>query len=226
MDTLYNPAAAKAVAGEHARFFLENCIGRLDSALQYMHEIPISLCAFNADSFGRHWHEGVYFLENLFRFAAAYRDLRFMTVSEYLYQEPISAFEVSLPEFSSWGNNGYAEVWLDSSNDWIYRHLNRSIERMIELADRFTKNSRLKERALNQAAREILLAMSSDWPALLYHQECTGYARNQVEDALKNFTAIYKALGSNYISTEWLTNLERRHDIFPNINYRVFKRKH
>jgi 1,4-alpha-glucan branching enzyme len=226
LDALYNPVAAQAAAGEHARVFLENCLGRLDSASQYMREIPLSLCAFNADSFGRNWHEGIYFLENLFRFAAAYRDLQIMTVSEYLYQEPISAFEVSLPEFSSWGNNGYAEVWLDSSNDWIYRHLNRSIERMIELADRFTKNSRLKERALNQGAREILLAMSSDWPSLLYHQECTGYARGQVEDALKNFTAIYKALGSNYISTEWLTNLERRHDIFPNLNYRVFKRKH
>jgi 1,4-alpha-glucan branching enzyme len=225
-DALYNPDAAQAAAEEHARVFLKNCIGRLDSASQYMREPPLSLCAFNADSFGRHWHEGTQFLENVFRFAAAYRDLRFMTPSEYLYQQPISAYEVSLPEFSSWGSNGYAEVWLDSSNDWVYRHLNRSIDRMTELADRFTKNSRLKERALNQAAREILLAMASDWPALLYHQECTAYARNQVEDALKNFTAIYKALGNNYISAEWLTNLERRHDVFPNINYRVFKRKH
>jgi 1,4-alpha-glucan branching enzyme len=149
-----------------------------------------------------------------------------MTPSEYLSKYHLSALEVSLPEFSSWGDNGYAETWLASPNDWIYRHLNRSIDRMVELADRFLRNSSLKERALNQAAREILLAMASDWPAFLYSQECTGYARRQVEDALQNFTTIYEALGSNYISTEWLTNLESRHDIFPNINYRVFKRKH
>lgn len=225
-DILYNPAAAAAAVQEHAQIFLDNCRSRFNSARRHMREIPLSLCAFNADSFGRYWYEGPVFLENLFRLANDSDDLCFMTPSEYLYQQPIHKFEISLPEFSSWGNNGYAEVCLNSSNDWIYRHLYRSIDRMVELADRFNKNSSLKERALNQGAREILLAMASDWPALLYRQECTGYARFQVEDALKNFSAIYEALGSNYISTEWLTNLERRHDIFPNINYRVFKRKH
>jgi 1,4-alpha-glucan branching enzyme len=221
----YNPDSASAAARESARIFLENCRDRLESAIQHMPELPISLCAFNADNFGRHWHEGTQFLENLFRFAADYRDLQFMTPSEYLYLQPISSLEVSLPEYSSWGDNGYAETWLDSSNDWAYRHLNRSIDRMVELADRFSKNSSLKERALNQAAREILLAMASDWPSFLYRQECTVYARRQLEDALRNFTTIYEALGTNYISTEWLTSLERRHDIFPHINYRVFKRK-
>jgi 1,4-alpha-glucan branching enzyme len=225
-DAVYDPQAAQAAAQDHARTFLENTCRRLDSVLQHIRELPLSLCAFNADSFGRHWHEGTLFLESLFRFAANYRELQFMTPSEYLYHQQISALEVSLPEFSSWGDNGYAETWLASSNDWVYRHLNRSIDRMIELADRFSRNSSLKERALNQAAREILLAMASDWPAFLYRQECTGYARRQVEDSLQNFTTIYEALGSNYISTEWLTNLEARHDVFPNVNYRVFKRKH
>ena len=225
-DTPYDPQAAQTAAQDHARTFLENCCGRLDSVTQHLSELPLSLCAFNADSFGRHWHEGTLFLESLFRFAANYRELEFMTPSEYLYHQQISALEVSLPEFSSWDSNGYAETWLVSSNDWIYRHLNRSIDRMIELADRFSRNSSLKERALNQAARELLLAMASDWPAFLHRQECTGYSRRQVEDCLQNFTTIYEALGSNYISTEWLTNLEARHEIFRNINYRVFKRKH
>jgi 1,4-alpha-glucan branching enzyme len=60
---------------------------------------------------------------------------------------------------------------------------------------------------------------------MLYTQENTAYARNQVEAALRNFTTIYEALGSNYISTEWLTSLERRHNLFPAVNYRVFRRK-
>jgi 1,4-alpha-glucan branching enzyme len=224
-DAFYDPAAAQAAAREHARTFLENCCSRLENASQQMGEMPLSLCAFNADNFGRNWYEGPQFLEAVFRLSVGYRDLSFMTPSEYLCRQPISAFEVSTPEFSSWGDNGYAGVWLDSSNDWIYRHLNRSMDRMVELADRFSGNSSLKERALNQAAREVLLAQSSDWSAFLYRQECTKHARYQVEDALRNFTTIYESLGSNYISTEWLTRLERRHNIFPNINYRVFKRK-
>jgi 1,4-alpha-glucan branching enzyme len=96
---------------------------------------------------------------------------------------------------------------------------------MIEIAERFPNNSGLKERVLNQAAREILLAMSSDWPGMLYKQEFTEHARQQIESSLRNFTTIYEALGSNYISTEWLTNLERKDNIFPHINYRVFRRK-
>jgi 1,4-alpha-glucan branching enzyme len=224
-DTFYDSAVAQAAAREHARTFLENCCSRLESASQLMEEMPLSLCAFNADDFGRNWYEGPQFLEAMFRLSTGYRDLLFMTPSEYLCRQPISAFEVSLPEFSSWGDNGYAGVWLDSSNDWIYRHLSRSLDRMVELADRFTGNSSLKERALNQAAREVLLAQSADWPIFMYRQECTEYARHQAEDALRNFTTIYESLGSNYISTEWLTKLERRHNIFPHINYRVFKRK-
>jgi len=225
-DKLYDPAAAKTCAQEQARELLEKLSGRLADASTYMKEMPISLCAFNADSFGREWHGGAHFIESLFRLAAGYRELQFMTPSEYLFQQPITAIEVSHPEFSSWGENGYAEVWLDSSNDWIYRHINRSIERMVELADRFTEDSSLKERALNQAAREILLAQASEWAAMLYRDESAEYAKIQIESALQNFTTIYESLGRSHISAEWLTSLERRHQIFPNINYRVFRSRH
>ena len=224
-NVLYDPGAAQTAVVEHARAFLESCCGRLSDATQHMQEMPLSLCSFNADSFGLHWHEGPKFIEALFRLGSGYRELQFMTPSEYLCQHPLSSFETSVPEFSSWGENGYAETWLDSSNDWIYRYLNRSIERMVELADRFSENNSLKERALNQAAREILLAQGSDWPACLYRQKCTDYARFQIENSLHNFTAIYEALGSGHISAEWLTSLEHQHNVFPSINYRVFRRK-
>ncbi|MDR0315943.1 MAG: DUF1957 domain-containing protein [Treponema sp.] len=222
---LYNHEAAQIAVEEQARAFLEAQTRRLAEAAEQMKELPLCLCAANADSFGRYWHEGPRFLETLFRLAAGSGEFQFMTPSEYLYRQPVSAIEVSSPEFSSCGTNGYAETWLHASGDWIYRHLARSLDRMVELAERFPDATGLKERALNQAARELLLAQSSDWPKLLYRQECTEYARAQIEDALRNFTTIYEALGSNYISTEWLTGLERHHNIFSFVNYRVFRRK-
>jgi 1,4-alpha-glucan branching enzyme len=148
-----------------------------------------------------------------------------MTPGEYICKQNRLSITSGMPEFSSWGFNGYAEPWLDASNDWMYPHVMQALERMVELAERFPNDSGLKERALNQAAREILLVQASDWPRMLYKQEHTEYARNQVEMALRNFTTIYESLGSNYISTEWLTSVERRHNFFPNINYRVFRRK-
>jgi 1,4-alpha-glucan branching enzyme len=223
---LYDPEQAAAEAREQARIFLENRIARFQKAAEYMDETAISLCAYDADALGRCWHEGSLFIEALFREGAGRGEIQFMNPAEYLYKQPPASYAAAVPEFSSWGANGYAETWLDAANDWIYRHVIRSLERMIELAERFADDTGLKERALNQAAREILLAQASDWAKMLYKGESPEYARNQIEGALRNFTTIYESLGSNYISTEWLTRLERQHTLFPHINYRIFRRKH
>jgi 1,4-alpha-glucan branching enzyme len=222
---VYDPHKASEKIKEQVCAFLDARVARFEAASAYMPETALSLCAYHADTFGRFWHEGPEFLETLFREANTREDVRFMTPAEYLYKQDTAGFQRMVPEFSSAGTNGYAEMWLDASNDWIYRHTARSLERMIELAERFPNESGIKERALNQAAREILLAQTSDWTKWLYQHEFVDYARNQLEESLRNFTTIYEALGSNYISTEWLTSLEQRHNIFPTINYRVFRRK-
>ena len=224
-NTLYNPEIAISLAKNSAEEYFTKCCGRLETVSGCMNEIPISVIALDADDFGRHWYEGPYFLETIFRLAAQTGTACFMTPSEYLGKQEKSAFEVSVPAYSSWGENGYAESWLDSKNDWIYRHLFHAAGRMVELAERFSEDSGLKERALNQAARELLLAQSSDWPKMLKRQQHSYFANNQIENALRNFTTIYEALGSSHISTEWLTSLEKHHNFFPAINYRVFRRK-
>jgi 1,4-alpha-glucan branching enzyme len=221
----YDPFLASEKAKEHARSFFRARVARLKSAGELMEETPCCFCAMKADFFGSQWYEGHQFLEALFREAGKTGEIQFMMPAEYLYRQDPADFQTLVPEFSSWGVNGYAETWLDASNDWMYRHTMQAMERMIEIAERFPNNSGLKERVLNQAVREILLVMSSDWPGILYKQEFTEYAHQQVESFLRNFTTIYEALGSSYISTEWLTNLERKDGIFPHINYRVFRRK-
>jgi 1,4-alpha-glucan branching enzyme len=222
---LYDPQKARDRAAEHARAFLDARLSYLAEAAPYLEGKAISLCAFDADSFGRVWYEGPDFIETLFREGARRQSPQFMNPAEYLYKQDPASFQTMTPEYTSWGINGYAETLLDASNDWMYRHAFRALQRMIEMAERFPDDTGLKERALNQAAREILLVQGSDWPKLLYQQESAEYARNQIEEALRNFTTIYESLGSNYISTEWLTSLERRHNNFPVINYRVFRRK-
>jgi 1,4-alpha-glucan branching enzyme len=220
---LYDPGKAAQKAREQAITFLDRRIMQFNRAAQFMDQTRVSLCAYNADTFGRFWHEGIWFLEALFREGAKCETIQFMTPSEYLFKQNTLEFEVIMPSLSSEGVNGYAETWLDSSNDWMYRHVARAIERMIELADRFPNENSIKERLLNQAVREILLAQTSDWAKMLYKKESTAYACAEIEMSLRNFTTIYEALASNYISTEWFTALERRHNIFPHINYRVFR---
>ncbi|AEJ19199.1 glycoside hydrolase family 57 protein [Gracilinema caldarium] len=222
---LYNPDIATERIQFHVKSFLKDRIQRLQDAEHITGEKGISVCAYNADLFGHRWFEGPQFLEVLFREAAKMDNLSFVNPGTYAHKINQEELQKEMPEFSSWGMNGYAETWLDASNDWMYPHLMRAIERMIELAERFPNDGGLKERTLNQAAREVLLAQSADWAAIQHGGLSSAYARSIVEECIQNFTTIYDSLGSNYISTEWLTQLERKHNIFPDINYRVFRKK-
>jgi 1,4-alpha-glucan branching enzyme len=221
---VYDPVKGSEKAREQARSFLDALISRLRSAGEHMEESPVSLCAWDTELLGR-WYEGPQFIEALFREGVKRQEMAFMNPGEYLFKQDEADFETVVPEYSSGGKDGYAEMWIDASNDWMYRHSIRALERMIEMAERFPNDSGLKERALNQAAREILLVQDSEWAKMLYRGEYVPYVRGQIEGFLRNFTTIYESLGSNYISTEWLTGLERRHNIFPAINYRIFRRK-
>ena len=55
------------------------------------------------------------------------------TPSEYLRMFPTQ--QVTQPSASSWGAKGYWEVWLEGSNDWIYRHLHEGAQHAHQQTD-------------------------------------------------------------------------------------------
>ena len=120
---------------------------------------------------------------------------------------------------------GYGENMLDSSNGWILQYSRKACERMMYLADRFPDDTGLKARALNLAAKEVLLSQSGDWPSMLHDRLFSEYAQEQVKKNVLAFTTVYDSLGANTISTEWLTSMEQEHPLFPWMNYRVFSKK-
>jgi 1,4-alpha-glucan branching enzyme len=219
----YECGAALARAREDAAAFLSDRVRCAEKAAPHMSRPPLMVAPYDAELFGHGWFEGTTWLEQLFRKAANEPRLRFVTLGEY--NRRYAENQVSVPEFSSWGDGGYAEVWIDGTNDWICRHTFRVVERMTELAERFPDESGLRERILNQAAREVLLCMGSDWPLLMRAGKSSSFARKQVEDAITNFNHIYEMLSSNTVGTEWITRLEKRNNVFPEINYRMFRRK-
>ncbi|MHB9294928.1 1,4-alpha-glucan branching enzyme [Pillotina sp. SPG140] len=221
----YNSDHAKKQVSYHAKHFLESRINRFKVVETFIQEPALSLAVFDADIFGHQWYEGIHFLEMLFRETARQDFVRFAKPSDYIFEQNSNNFETVIPCFSSRGELGYAGEWLDSSNDWVYRHLMHSLDRMVELAERFPSESGIRERALNQATRELLLAQSTDWMSALYHRKQADIAKYTLEQNLRNFTTIYESLGGTRLNTEWLTTLEQRHRIFPDINYRVFRKK-
>ena len=51
------------------------------------------------------------------------------------------------------------------------------------------------------------------------------YAAKRFKESIKAFMIVFDALGSNTVSTEWLTKLEKEHLIFPWMNFRMFSPK-
>ena len=93
---------------------------------------------------------------------------------------------------------------------------------MIELAQRNTHATGLLERALNQAAREILLAQSSDWAFIMTTGTMVNYAANRTKNHLHRFDRLYRDIHNQTISPEWLSQIESKDNLFPDIDFRVY----
>jgi 1,4-alpha-glucan branching enzyme len=144
-----------------------------------------------------------------------------ITIPEYLDAYPRN--QVAEPSLSSWGHKGYCEVWCEGSNDWLYRHIHEDADRMVELARHHQDGgSNLKRRALNQAARELLLAQSSDWAFIMKTGTMVEYACERTKVHVLNFNHLYEQIKSNEIDEPWLSQIETRHNIFSDIDYRVY----
>jgi 1,4-alpha-glucan branching enzyme len=95
---------------------------------------------------------------------------------------------------------------------------------MVELARRFETPSDLERRALNQAARELLLAQSSDWAFIMKTNTTVEYAKKRTRDHIARFTYLYRALAGELMLEEPIVaDFEWRDNIFPDIDYRVYK---
>ena len=218
----YQRETAINKAKAHADHFVEERLQQIESIAQKMDRPPILVCPFDAELFGHWWFEGPEWLEHVIRRTAATDRLKMISPGDYLAMYPDN--QVTKPSFSSWGNKGYAEVWIDGSNDWIYRHIHKNLERMIDLRKRFPNERGVVKRALNQAAREVLLSQASDWPFIMKIGTTVPYAVKRVREHIHNFSKIYDMVMANRIEQEQVVNLELKNNIFPDIDYRIFNK--
>jgi 1,4-alpha-glucan branching enzyme len=218
---VYDPAAALLAAGEHAAHFLQARLDQFAKLGQVMDCPPIVIAPYDAELFGHWWHEGPEFLNIFVRQACAGQQVfRLETPGEFLRTHP--THQVAMPAASSWGEEGYWRVWLDESNQWIYPHLRAAQARMAKMARDFPNADGLMERALQQAARELLLAQSSDWPFILHTGTSPDYAAARVKEHLRCFLSLHDQICRCKIDPAWLSALEWTDNIFPNVNYKYW----
>jgi len=95
---------------------------------------------------------------------------------------------------------------------------------MVELCEKFPAAAGILKRALNQAARELLLLQSSDWAFILRNNTTVEYAKKRVKDHAFRFNKIYEDILSESIDERWLKEVENRDNIFPEIDYLIYSR--
>ncbi|MEW6026974.1 MAG: 1,4-alpha-glucan branching protein domain-containing protein [Planctomycetota bacterium] len=181
---------------------------------------PIIVAPYDAELFGHWWFEGPDFIAALVRKIHWQDELKLITPNEYLKQHP--NLQVSQPSFSTWGDGGYCKVWLNGKNDWFYRHLHKAEERMIELARQYQSSNGLRRNALNQMARELLLAQSSDWTFLITTQHSECYAQNRFKTHLARFNQLYEDIKNDTIDETWLGEIQREDNIFGEMDYGIY----
>ena len=213
----YQREAALQAAADHAGHFLSARIGQMEKLSGLLGRPPVVLAPYDAELFGHWWFEGPEFLDYFVR-KAYYDQKAFSLISpeDYLRQQPTQ--QIAMPSPSSWGEEGYWRVWLNERNEWIYPHLHVAQERMTEMARRLANPDPVRGRALKQAARELLLAQSSDWPFILRTGTSPEYARKRVKDHLIRFIALHDQLTSTQVDENWLGEAEWRDNIFPDID--------
>ena len=217
----YDPRAAWEKAAEHAGNFVFNRAHQVRWLNNLLNTKPMIVSPYDAELFGHWWFEGPDFLNFVLRkLAFDQKDIRMITPSEYLAENPMH--QIVTPSFSSWGDKGYAEVWLNGTNDWIYRHLHVAEQRMVDLARRFPESSGLLRRALNQAARELLLAQSSDWAFIMTTGTAVSYAEKRTRDHLSRFSGIYLQVLESRLEENWIAELEWKDSIFQEMDYRIY----
>jgi 1,4-alpha-glucan branching enzyme len=231
---LYDPTAAERVAETQAVHFVEK-------RRQQIREIstagfdPIVVIPFDAELFGHWWFEGPHFLELFIRKMASEREFSLTTPSEYLAAYPTQ--QIIEPATSTWGENGYFEVWLNQSNGWIYPQLHAAAQRMSEIAQHASSivgqplrlpdqrspggapTLQLPDRVLKQLARELLLAQSSDWAFLMKTGTAREYATKRTKEHLVRFNRLHDQFLANDVDEGFLRECEWRDNLFPNLNW-------
>jgi 1,4-alpha-glucan branching enzyme len=218
---------AKEKAREHAAHFMRERERQINELSEKLNIRPVITAMYDAELFGHWWFEGPDWLEQLFR--GIHRSnvhFRTITPSEYLNgNRSRIGFQVSEPCMSSWGESGYSEVWLNEKNDYVYRHLLKATGQMHSLAERFPDARGILLRALNQAAREILLSQHSDWTFILKSGTSVEYAAERLRKHIEEFHYLYQAIISGTLSNGRLTEMEERDRIFEDIDYRIYAGK-
>jgi 1,4-alpha-glucan branching enzyme len=251
----YLPAFARERAARDAAHFIRERIAQAHKLREtFEGRPPLVVSPYDAELFGHWWFEGPQFLDYFFRkLHFDQMEIAAVTPGDFLDSElPI---QVQTPSASSWGENGYYKVWLNEKNAWMYPYQHDAERRMTQIvgSGQWPADSGNREpstRILNQLARELLLAQSSDWAFQIYQGTTVEYSSRRFRSHIHRFDLLFQMLQQKHDrpapqghpeadagregglnarlsdqQLDLLTEIESRDTIFPELDFRAYAKQ-
>jgi len=212
----YDPDEASTQVLRHAKHFAR-LIGRVGDTIQRQ-GAEVIVAPFDTELFGHWWFEGVDFVEELYRQIDLQGGVRPLTASSHL-DNARADVTVNLSA-GSWGKDGDWSMWLNGETAWTWEKLWPLEEEFWRLAPIAIERPELHP-VLAQAARELLLAQSSDWQFIISTGEAADYAEARIKlhisDCARLMDGLRNSDGELDSARQLTRELEIRDAIFPDI---------
>ncbi len=221
----WSPPHAFGRVQDHAAHFA----GLVDDLLRDFRDqtgrFGVISAAYDTELFGHWWFEGIEWLTGVLERLAGSTTVELTTAGRHVELHPPEDV-LSLPE-SSWGQGGTHFTWLNADTRWMWPIIHRIERTMEELAERYAGASGAERDAVNQIAREALLAQSSDWPFLITTGQARDYALDRFENHVDRFDRLTAALNAGQVQeakrlADEYWELDK---VFPDITLASFNRR-
>jgi 1,4-alpha-glucan branching enzyme len=219
----YHPDWAAHKVASHADHYAHLVEELLASYAQDHNDFGLIASNYDTELFGHWWFEGIDWIKGVLRRLADSPVVALTTASEFLAEHPPEE-AMTIPE-SSWGSGGNHWTWDNPDTHWMWNPIHEAEARMRKLAADYDNPNPAQTAILNQAARELLLLQSSDWPFLVTTGQAKQYAIQRFQAHIDRFETLADLLETDELErgqalAEAWWEIDK---VFPNIDYRWFK---
>ncbi|MBN1286013.1 MAG: DUF1957 domain-containing protein [Anaerolineae bacterium] len=216
----YHPDWAQYKVGQHSDHFAWLVEQELKGYHDATGEYGLIASNYDTELFGHWWFEGVDWIREVLRKLAANPNVELTTASEFVEKHPPQEV-LHIPE-SSWGVGGGHWTWDNHDVYWMWMPIWEAEARMERLVAAHPDADGDARFVLDQAARELLLLSSSDWPFLVTTGQAKEYAIQRFLGHVERFNELLDSLEAETPNRALAEGYWERDKVFPNIDYRWF----
>ncbi len=216
----YHPDWASYKVDQHAEHFAHLVGDLLREFNSRTGEYGLISSNYDTELFGHWWFEGVNWLGKVLRHLAQNPEIELTTATQYVVEHP-PAEVLHIPE-SSWGAGGNHFTWDNGDTHWMWAPIHEAELRMEGLVARFPDPTPDEHAVLSQAARELLLLESSDWPFLVTTGQAREYAIQRFSQHLERYNKLCASLDDGRPNRALADEYFELDKLFAEIDYRWF----